>query len=58
MKDTFKKERTKFERWVLVQFPDFDETLLKRNTKHEYINESVSFLFVGFCGGLYIAKIK
>lgn len=55
MKDKFRKERRSFEEWILTQFPDFDETLLKRNTKHEYEDENISFMFLGFCAG-YILK--
>lgn len=57
MKDTHKTERSKFERWVLAQFPDFDETLLKTNEKFEYEDENISFMFVGFCGGMLTGGI-
>lgn len=56
MKDKFKRERELFENWVLSQFQDFDETPLKTNKKLEYIDDHVSMLFVGFCGGYTLAK--
>ena len=54
----FKEEQRLFELWLLKQFNIKTDEMLSKTPEFEYKEQMINNLFIGFCGGMVIQKVK